>query len=68
VARVPIENFFLICIELIQLSDFLRASTMDITFGIAFNLSSSSSFSFFSSASFFLSFLLGLVTNALKAL
>jgi hypothetical protein len=41
---------------------------MDITFGIALSLSSSSSFNFFSSASFFLSFFGGFVINALNAL
>jgi hypothetical protein len=57
----------LILIEVSQLYDFYKASTVDITFGIALYLSSSSSFAFFSSSSFFLSFLTVFWENALKA-
>lgn len=67
VAVVPADNLFFILIEVSQLYDFYNASTVDITFVIAFNLYSSSSFAFFSSSSFFLSFLTVFYENALKA-
>jgi len=53
--------------EVSQLYDFYKASKVDITLGIALYLSSSSSFAFFSSSSFFLSFLTGFYGNALNA-
>lgn len=67
VAVVPTDNLFFILIEVSQLYDFYNASIVDITFGMAFNLSSSSSLAFFSSSNFFLSFLTAFYGKALKA-
>jgi hypothetical protein len=67
VAVVPTDSLFFMLIEVSQLYDFYSASIVDITLGIALNLSSSSSFAFFSSSNFFLSFLTAFYGNALKA-